>query len=131
MLLTKARKKTTISRQPRRLKVNIDELTFGQIKEISALFHAQTANTPPSWDGPVVAQFIGRFVFVCNIRIAGNYCYLTKVRNVRYWESRADGLGGLAKHGETGADKIDIWPDQVIPLDKLGPVMAANEEHWS
>ena len=111
--------------------MNIDELTFGQIKEISALFPAQTANTPPSWDGPVVAQFIGRFVFVCNLRIVGNYCYLTNVRNVRHWETRTDGLGSFARHGAVADDKIDIWPDQVIPLDKLGPVMAANEEHWS
>lgn len=84
----------------------------------------------PEFEGPVVAQFIGRFVFVCHMQIRDGYCYLTKVRNVRYWERRENGLGDLATKGQSNGDAIDKWPDQVIPLDKLGPVMSANPEYW-
>lgn len=113
--------------------MNIDELTIGEAKRIASLFPMQAAvsSPPPVFDGPVVAQFIGRFVFVCNLRIEGNWCYLTNVRNIRYWESRDNGLGQLAEDGSIPGDTIDAWPNQIIPLDKLGPVMAANKEKWS
>ena len=84
-----------------------------------------------NYSGPVVAQFIGRFVFVCEMQIEDGICYLSKVRNIRYWSSRKDGLGGLAKDGPVDGDKIDYWPDVKIPIDKLGPVMSANPEFWS
>ncbi len=79
---------------------------------------------------PVVAQFIGRFVFVCNLVIEDGWCYLTKVRNVRYWAARENGLGDLAALGKQSDDRIDDWPDVMIPIDKLGPVMSANPEKW-
>lgn len=82
------------------------------------------------FDNPVVAQFIGRFVFVCDLEIKGGYCYLTHVRNVRYWTGRPNGLGDLARFGPLPDDIIDNWPDVIIPIDKLGPVMPANPEKW-
>ena len=110
--------------------MNLDELTIGQARSLAAMFERPTVKQAPEFENPVIAQFIGRFVFVCDLRIEGDYCYLTKVRNVRYWESRDDGLGGLAKEGQASGDKIDNWPNQIIPLDKLGPVMPANKEKW-
>ncbi len=113
--------------------MQIDELTVSQAKQLTELFgsHPVATYIPPKFDNPVVAQFIGRFVFVCDLYVDGAYCYLTKVRNVRYWESRENGLGDLAKKGPESGDKIDSWPDQIIPLDKLGPVMAANKDKWT
>ncbi len=116
--------------------MRIDDLTIRQAKELARLFSADKVKIPteeyvPVFKNPVVAQFIGRFVFVCNLQIIGNYCHLTEVRNVRYWEVRENGLGDLAVNGKKEGDKIDKWPDQIIPLDKLGPVMDANSEHWS
>ena len=120
--------------------MNIDQLTIGEAKQLSAMFHIEPgirkAYPPetikhPRFDGPVVAQFIGRFVFVCYLEIKDGYCYLTNVRNVRYWGARDHGLGDLAKRGKIDEDRIDNWPDQVIPLDKLGPVMEASLEHWA
>lgn len=111
--------------------MNIDQLTIGEAKQLSSMFGPKPTVTHPRFDGPVVAQFIGRFVFVCYLEIKDGYCYLTNVRNVRYWESREDGLGGLAKNGKTDGDKIDNWPNQVIALDKLGPVMEASLEYWA
>jgi len=112
--------------------VNINDLTIGEVKEIAKTLGFGTNNSiPPQtkyprFDGLVVAQFIGRFVFVCNLEIKEGFCYLTNVRNVRYWEARTEGLGDLANNGASSGDKIDDWPDQVIPFDKLGPVMTAG-----
>ncbi len=114
--------------------MNIEDLTIGQAKKLVNMIHGFSPNTDthhPKFDGKVVAQFIGRFVFVCNLEIRNGYCYLTNVKNIRYWESRENGLGGLALHGPLGGDKIDEWPDQIIPLDKLGPVMKTSSEFWS
>jgi len=112
--------------------VNINDLTIGQAKELAAAFGSTTqASEHPIFNGPVIAQFIGRFVFVCNLEIRAGYCYLTNVRNVRYWAERENGLGGFADLGPISGDRIDDWPDQVIPIDKLGPVMPANMEKWS
>ena len=113
--------------------MNIDDLTIGEAKRLVAMFGETytPSDAPPVFDNPVVAQFIGRFVFVCNLEIRGNFCYLTNVRNVRYWQKRNNGLGDLAAQGETDGDSIDDWPDQIIPLDKLGPVMPANKGKWS
>ena len=111
--------------------MDIDQLTIGQAKHLSAMFSQKPESKPPKFDGPVVAQFIGRFVFVCYLEIKDGFCYLSNVRNVRYWEARDNGLGDLATEGKIHGDKIDIWPDQVIPLDKLGPVMKASLEHWA
>lgn len=111
--------------------MNINDLTIGQAKELARAFGTDANQVKhPIFDGLVVAQFIGRFVFVCRLEIRDGYCYLTNVRNVRYWTSRDNGLGDLAMHGMLDGDKIDYWPDQVIPVDKLGPVMPAGES-WS
>ncbi len=120
--------------------MNINDLTIEQAKQLSSMFGGEQKITMfggeqkithPRFNGPVVAQFIGRFVFVCYLEIKDGYCYLRNVRNVRYWGGREDGLGGLAKNGRNSEDKIDVWPDQVIPLDKLGPVLYASMEHWA
>ena len=113
--------------------MNIDDLTYGQIKEISNLMNVKPEEkTLVDRDfGLVVCQFIGRFVFVANMKIIDGFCYLENVRNVRYWAERPNGLGGLATDGEIAGDKIDYWPDQIIPENKLGPVMIANKEKWS
>ena len=114
--------------------MKIDDLTIGEEKKLVQMLAGQMPTAepscPPQFNNPVVAQFIGRFVFVCDLRIEGDYCYLTNVRNVRYWEARENGLGDLAKSGEKNGDKIDEWPDQVVPLNKLGPVMEANKAYW-
>ncbi len=113
--------------------MKIDDLTIGQAKQIISMIGGRhsPADSIPVFDNPVVAQFIGRFVFVCNLQIKGNFCYLTNVRNVRYWDKRNNGLGDLATQGKADGDYIDDWPDQIIPLDKLGPVMPANKDKWS
>jgi len=80
--------------------------------------------------GLVVCQFIGRFVFVAHMKIVGRMCVLKDVRNIRYWDSRDNGLGDLATHGPINGDKIDTWPDTTVPIDKLGPFMPASEKHW-
>lgn len=106
----------------------IKDVTLGEASEILDFFKTKTRH--PEFDGPVIAQFVGRFVFVCNMEIKEGYCYLTNVRNVRYWESRDNGLGALATHGKLPGDKIDDWPDQIIPVDKLGPIMQVNKDKW-
>ena len=111
--------------------MDINDMKIGEAKELANLFCSSPITQGPTFNGPVVAQFIGRFVFVCNLRIEGGWCYLTDVRNIRYWDTRDNGLGDLAKQGPQSGDRIDNWPDQVIPLDKLGPVMQANSEKWS
>ena len=111
--------------------MNIDSLTIGQAKQISNMVSGSEKTSHPHFDGPVVAQFIGRFVLICNLEIKDGYCYLTNVRNVRYWAKRENGLGDVALHGPVSDDNIDKWPDQIIPLDKLGPVMSASKEHWT
>ena len=112
--------------------MNIDELTIDEVKQIMSMFpmRAVQTHTQPTFNGPVVANFIGRFVFVCNLEIIGDWCYLTNVRNIRYWSAKDNGLGDLATKGPKSDDKIDNWPDQSIPLRQLGPVMAANPEVW-
>ena len=113
--------------------MELDNISLKDLKSLLAVLNGgdkTVTATPPQFNNPVVAQFIGRFVFVCNLEIKDGYCYLKKVRNVRYWSSRDNGLGDLAKNGKNNDDKIDEWPDQIIPLDKLGPVMEANPDVW-
>ncbi len=112
--------------------MDIDSLTIAEAKQIAAMFPMRAIEThaPPTFSGRVIAQFIGRFVFVCNLEIKGNYCYLKNVLNLRYWAKRPNGLGDLAKKGPTDDDIMDEWPDQLIPLDKLGPVMSISEDSW-
>lgn len=111
--------------------MKIDDLTIGQAKELATAFGGESPRvTHPKFNGLVVAQFIGRFVFVCRLEIRDGYCYLTNVRNVRCWAKRDNGLGEFAAKGQKDGDQIDDWPDQVIPVDKLGPVMPAGDA-WS
>ena len=111
--------------------MNIDDLTIGEAKSIAkALASNETTGSENEDFGLVLCQFIGRFVFVANLSIKGKLCYLTNVRNVRYWDERPNGLGDVAVGGPVAGDKIDDWPDQIVPFDKLGPFMSANKEYW-
>ena len=61
--------------------MKIDDLTIRQAKELARLFSADKVKIPteeyvPVFKNPVVAQFIGRFVFVCNLQIIGNGIYV-------------------------------------------------------
>jgi len=111
--------------------MNIDDLTIGQAKELTALFGGGRTTVMKNADyGLVVCQFIGRFVFVANMRIEDGFCVLKNVKNVRYWKERENGLGDLAAKGPISGDKIDSWPNQLVPVDKLGPFMPASPEYW-
>ena len=111
--------------------MKFEDITLGQIEMIRAFLGPKYAFVVPEFDGRVIAHFIGRFIFVCHMEIRGGFCYLTNVKNVRFFDKKPEGLGSLAKNGPDQSDKLDDWPDQIIPLDKLGPVMSINEENWN
>lgn len=112
----------------------IQDIPIGKIMEIFALLSEADVvetRTPAGVKncGLVVAQFIGRLVFVAKMRIQDGTCHLTEVRNIRYWAVRNDGLGNLPA-GPLDGDKIDQWPDTNIPYDKLISYMPADPEPW-
>lgn len=88
--------------------------------------------TSPDLTSLRMCSFIGRFIFVCEIEILGDtgWCHLTKVKNVRYWAPRENGLADLAANGPNDDDEIDIWADQLFRLDKLISVGDVNLSAW-
>ena len=102
---------------------NIDDLTYGELKQIAALFNATTQQTKPQDD-----DFVGKYV-LCRCYSAGvhsgilvsqdrDQVVLKDSRRLWKWETTGVALSGVAQLGLTGG-KLDV----VNPLIKINGVV--------
>ena len=102
-------------------KVNIDNLTIGEAKQIAAIFNATQAQSTPS-------PMIGRkcVVRACNAGVHfgtvsahdGQQVVLTDARRIHYWE-KAFTLSAVAKHGIGGDSRISCVVPEILLTDAL------------
>ena len=94
--------------------MNIDNLTYGELKQIAALFGFQSASTPAPLDNGMVGKYV-----VVRCRDAGVHagvleshngreCVLTESRRLWYWKVRGSGdfLSAIALSGVHGDSKL-------------------------
>jgi hypothetical protein len=100
--------------------MNIDTLTFGELKKIAALFSsATTAPQSHPLPGGIAASFIGKYViarcYSAGVHagtveaVDGENVILRDSRRLWSWKA-ADGvaLSGVAQHGLKAGSKLDV-----------------------
>lgn len=86
--------------------MNIDDLTIGQAKELSAIFGGTKEKHP--LDGQkVVAVLPHGFIHYGVLHDSGGRFALSEASNLRYWVKRDGGLPEFAAFGPKEDDRID------------------------
>lgn len=85
--------------------MNIDDLTYGQIKEIAALF-GKSETQPEQNLGRTIVIGSGGNVVVGDLVIRGCYGYMKNASVIRRWGT-SKGLGQLALNGPTSQTILD------------------------
>ena len=90
--------------------MNIEDMTIKQARELATIFCGSAASEHPLVGKKVLALLPGRFIYMGTLEQHGSHYALKDAKNIRYWESRDNGLGGLAADGPKKGDKIDECP---------------------
>ena len=118
--------------------MNIDDLTYGQLKQIAAMFAGQTSATI----APVTSHE-PRPVIVCTDKrgVVFGYCTdtsarpitLTNARMALYWSSDVGGVFGLGEKGPTKNCKISaVLPEIVLEgVTAIFTVDPVAEKAWT
>ena len=102
-------------------KVNIDNLTIGEAKQIAAIFNATQSQA-------ISSPMVGRkcVVRTCNAGVHfgtvsthdGQQVVLTDARRIHYWE-KAFTLSAVAKHGIGGDSRVSCVVPEILLTDAL------------
>ena len=101
--------------------MNIDSLTYGELKQIAAIFNA-TQNQ--SADSPMIGRKC--VVRTCNAGVhfgtvsahCGQQVVLTEARRIHYWE-KAFTLSAVAKHGIGGDSRVSCAIPEILLTDVI------------
>lgn len=111
-------------------KVNIDELTIGQAKELAALFAAPQAKTQqPIEHGLKIVVLDKGFVYVGVVTTDGEWVLITNAHNIRRWGT-TKGLGQLALSGPMADTKLDPAGTVKVPFHALQHLIAVKADAW-
>jgi hypothetical protein len=115
----------------KRIKMNIDDLTFGQIKEIQAIMNCNsgTKNKGPFDHGIAVVVADRGFVYVGRTTTDGEWCNLTNASNIRIWGTKK-GLGELVLNGPQKDTRLDKVGSLKIPLKAIISIHESKENLW-
>jgi len=95
--------------------MNIDNLTFGQAKEIAGMLGGNTQqNVHPFIGQRVLAILPHGFIYFGELNQRCGEIELLNARNLRYWEKRNGGLPEFADSGPCANDRIDRVHTSVI-----------------
>jgi hypothetical protein len=111
--------------------MNIDDLTFGEIKKINMLFNSeQTVNCKP-WKGEKVMIFFTHgFIFVGDLYSDGDNYTLKNAYNCRR-QTEGQGWGYIAREGKKRCT-VDDYQDEPLYFhkDKILFVRGVDAEKW-
>ena len=106
--------------------VNIDDLTIGQVKELTAMV---------SWEeqkreyGLAIVVVDRGFVYVGDVTVANQWCEIREAKNIRQWGT-TQGLGELVLNGPLANTKLDQCGDLDIPLRAVISIHPCRESLW-
>ena len=92
--------------------MNIDDMTIKQARELAVaeMFGGSAPAMHPLVGKKVLVVLPGRFIYMGTLEQHGSHYTLKDAENIRYWETRDNGLGELASDGVKEGDKIDKCP---------------------
>ena len=90
--------------------MNIEDMTIKQARELAEMFGGSAPAQHPLVGKKVLAILPGRFIYMGTLEQHGSHYAFKDAENIRYWETRDNGLGGLASDGVKEGDKIDKCP---------------------
>lgn len=109
--------------------MNINELTIGQAKEITAMFPADTPVRGLVDHGFCIAVMDKGFVYVGDVSTDGQFVRIKRARNIRRWGTER-GLGQLALEGPQENTKLDKCGDICAPIAELKHLMKCEVLQW-
>jgi hypothetical protein len=95
--------------------INIEEMTIGQLREITALLGNKPATEMRKDLGFQIVVCDRGFVYSGQTVIAGEYAVITGGKNIRKWGT-TKGLGQLAESGPTGDTVLDPVGEITVPM---------------
>ncbi|MES2942983.1 MAG: hypothetical protein V4772_08970 [Pseudomonadota bacterium] len=115
------------------MSINIDNVTFGEAKQIAALFGAVSA-TPTVKDHPFVGQFVICRCFGAGVHsghlvsMSGSDVILKDSRRLWSWKAKAGiALSGLAQNGMADGMKIDTMNPVIALTDVIECIPASKK----
>ena len=108
--------------------MKIDDLTFGELKQIAAMFNNQK-NTETLDEGHCVVLLDRGFIMVGHLVIEGNWATIKDARCLRSWSSGK----GLEWHIENGKEKTTldgVKTNRRCHISKLQNWAKTDESKW-
>ena len=91
--------------------MNIEDMTIKQAREIAAIFGGQTTpRSHPCVGKKVLVILPGRYIYIGTLEQVDEHGVLRDAKNLRYWETRENGLGEFAQDGPKSGDNLDDCP---------------------
>jgi hypothetical protein len=109
--------------------ININDLTYGQLKEIAAIMN-NGGNKCTKYDHGTAVVIADRgFVYVGRTTTDGEWCNMTNASNIRIWGTKK-GLGELILDGPTQNTKLDKVGSLKIPMKAIISIHASRDDLW-
>ena len=112
--------------------LDLDSLTIGQARAISALFsNNDIPVTPPRIieHGLQIAVLDRGFVYIGDVTTDGEWCHIANAWNIRRWGT-SRGLGELTS-GPLPETKLDRVGNVRLPLRTLQHLIAVELDKWT
>ena len=110
--------------------MNIDDMTYGELKQIAALFSQSSNNitTFPPDDFMIVVASAG-FAYVGDCAWGRGGLTITNAKNIRRWGTTG-GLGQLAMNGPTEKTVVDNVGIIFIPTHAIIHTIITERSKW-
>jgi len=120
------------------MSINIDDLTFGQLKEIAAKFGGNSKEISTAIDNGMVGKYV-----VVRCREAGVHsgildaysgreCVLTESRRLWWWKAKKNAfLSGVATYGLSDDSKIGVEVDRIHLTENCEVILCSKEAEKS
>lgn len=108
--------------------MNIDEMTYGELKKIAAIFN-QTNSAPEDHGLCLVVADRGH-VWVGDVTTGENFAIVQNARIVRRWGTE-NGINELANNGPAESTRLDAEADVVkVAMKAIIALIPCREESW-
>lgn len=112
----------------RKIRMNIDEMTMGEFKELNNLFNSeQKTKKDYGWQICILQR---GWVMVGHLTQEGTQMVLNNASVIRNWGT-TKGLGEIAENGPTESTKLDKCPQVKFHELTLIGMLQCNESKWT
>jgi hypothetical protein len=110
-------------------KMNIDELTLGQVRELQSLLGGVPTVQNKDWGHAIVVADRGFVWFAESVKRNGDFIEIRQARQIRVWGT-TKGLAQLANDGPQSGTKLEDIGNADIPFRAIISIIP-TKKRWS